>query len=262
MPTLQYGSAVSIKILFPATAFYFLENRPAPVLGGTNHGGTKRISDRPWLVLGLVLCAHLAVFAALIRQQSLPLEPTPEPIMVSLLSAPQAAPQKTALPPPAKPVEQKQKPIKKQTKTPVSKPVAPVIKPASLPTAPSVEPPAMPATPSSSPAETQAKPTNTKAADTQTYQSPSFNAAYLNNPAPNYPSVSRRLGEQGLVLLHVQVTADGVAESVELQTSSGSNRLDQAALEAVKKWRFVPAKRGEQSVSASVVVPVRFSLEG
>jgi protein TonB len=254
---------VFTKMLFPTAAFYFLENRPAPALGNISYGGAKRISDRPWLAIGLVLCAHLAVFAALARQhQSLPLATTPEPIMVSLLSAPQAAPQKPALPP-AKPVEQQQKPIKKPVKTPVSKPVVPIIKPASLPAAPSVEQPPMPATPTSAPAaETQAKPTNTKAADTQTYQSPSFNAAYLNNPAPKYPSVSRRLGEQGLVLLRVQVTADGAAESVELQTGSGSNRLDQAALEAVKKWQFVPAKRGEQSVSASVVVPVRFSLEG
>jgi protein TonB len=250
-------------MLFPTVTFYFLENRPTPALGNISTVGAKRISDRPWLVLGLVLCAHLAVFAALARpQQSLPIETMPEPIMVSLLSAPQAAPQKPALPP-AKPVEQLHKPIKKQIKTPVSKPVIPVIKPASLPAAPSVEQPPMPATPASSPvAEAQAKPTNNKAADTQAYQSPSFNAAYLNNPAPNYPSVSRRLGEQGLVLLRVQVTADGTAESVELQTGSGSSRLDQAALEAVKKWQFVPAKRGEQSVSASVVVPIRFSLEG
>jgi protein TonB len=254
---------VFTKMLFPTATFYFLENRPAPALGNISDGSAKRISDHPWLVLGLVLCAHLAVFAALIgQQQSLPLETMPEPIMVSLLSAPQAAPQKPALPP-AKPVEQKQKPIKKQIKTPVNKPVVPVIKPASLPVAQSVEQPPMPTTPASTPAaETQAKPTNSKAADTQAYQSPSFNAAYLDNPAPKYPSVSRRLGEQGLVLLRVQVTADGAAESVELQTGSGSNRLDQAALEAVKKWRFVPAKRGEQSVSASVVVPVRFSLEG
>jgi protein TonB len=254
---------VFTKMLFPTAAFYFLENRPAPTLGNVSYSGAKPISDRPWLVLGLVLCAHLAVFAALARpQQSLPLETMPEPIMVSLLSAPQAAPQKPALPP-AKPVEQQHKPIKKPVKTPVSKPVVPIIKPASLPAAPSVEQPPMPAPPTSSPAtEAQARPTNTKAADTQTYQSPSFNAAYLNNPAPKYPSVSRRLGEQGLVLLRVQVTADGAAESVELQTGSGSNRLDQAALEAVKKWQFVPAKRGEQSVSASVVVPIRFSLEG
>jgi protein TonB len=254
---------VFTKMHFPTTTFYFLENRSAPALGNISSVGAKRISDRPWLVLGLVLCAHLAVFLALARpQQSLPLETMPEPIMVSLLSAPQAAPQKPVVPP-AKPVEQQQKPIKKQIKTPINKPAVPVIKPASQPAAPSVEQPPMPATPASSPvAEAQAKPTNTKAADTQTYQSPSFNAAYLNNPAPKYPSVSRRLGEQGLVLLRVQVTADGAAESVELQTGSGSNRLDQAALEAVKKWQFVPAKRGEQSVSASVVVPVRFSLEG
>ena len=93
------------KMLFPTVTFYFLENRPAPVLGNISTVGAKRISDRPWLVLGLVLCAHLAVFAALARQkQSLPIETMPEPIMVSLLSAPQAAPQKPALPP-AKPVE-------------------------------------------------------------------------------------------------------------------------------------------------------------
>jgi protein TonB len=126
-----------------------------------------------------------------------------------------------------------------------------------------VEQTSTPATPTSSPAaEPVTKPTNNKPADTQTFQSPSFNAAYLNNPAPNYPSISRRLGEQGLVSLRVQVAADGTAGSVELQTSSGSSRLDQAALEAVKKWQFVPAKRGDQPVSASVVVPVRFSLEG
>jgi hypothetical protein len=56
-------------------------------------------------------------------------------------------------------------------------------------------------------AEQQTKTTTNKPADdTQPYQSPNFNAAYLNNPAPNYPSISRRLGEQGLVLLRVQVT--------------------------------------------------------
>lgn len=248
------------KMILPITAFYFLENRPAPMLGNIGHGRPTRINDRPWLALGLVLGAHLAVFAALLPQsQSLPLESIPEPIMVSLLSASQ----KPALPP-ATPVEKMQNPVKKPIKTPA-------IKQASLPVTPPVELASMPATPTSSPvAEPETKPTNNKpvlsavegAADTQAYQSPSFNAAYLNNPAPNYPSVSRRLGEQGLVLLRVQVAADGAADSVELQTGSGSAHLDQAALEAVKKWQFVPAKRGEQPVAASVVVPVRFSIEG
>ncbi len=250
------------KVIFPVATSYFLENSPAPVLGNISHGGAKRINDRPLVALGLVLCAHLAVFGALRPQpQSLSVETILEPIMISLLSAPQAMPQKPT--PRATPIEKTQKLIKKQVKTPVSKPIVPVIKQASLPVTPPVEQASMSTAPTSSPvAEPETKPANSKAVDTQAYQSPSFNAAYLNNPAPHYPSLSRRLGEQGLVLLRVQVTADGTAGSVELQTGSGSTRLDEAALEAVKKWQFVPAKRGEQSVSASVVVPVRFSIEG
>jgi protein TonB len=262
----KQGSVVFTKIGFPMANFYFLESRPAPLLGNISHGGVTRIHGPPWIALGLVLGAHLAVFAALCPQsQSLPVETISEPIMVSLLNTPQTAPQQPMSP--ATPIEKAQKPVKK----PASKPVAPRIKQATLPVAPPVQQTAMPEAATSSPvAEQKAKATNNKpvlstvegAADTQAYQSPSFNAAYLNNPAPAYPSVSRRLGEQGLVLLQVQVTADGTAGSVALQTSSGSTRLDQAALEAVKKWRFVPAKHGEQPVSASVVVPVRFSIEG
>ncbi len=251
------------------TAFstsYFLEDSAAPVLENLTHGGVTLSNNRSWVALGLVLCAHLAAFATLLPQpQFLSLEPIPEPIMVSLLDAPQKP---TSL---DQPMAKAQKPIKKPVKTPISKPVVPHIKQASLPLTPPVEQTSMPVAATSSPiAEQEIKATNNKpvlsvaegAADTQAYQSPSFNAAYLNNPTPDYPSVSRRLGEQGLVLLHVQVTADGTAGSVALQIGSGSTRLDQAALEAVKKWRFIPAKRGEQSVSASVVVPVRFSIEG
>ena len=211
-----------------------------------------RANDRPWLALGLVLCAHLAVFAALRPQpQSLSIEPIPDPIMVSLLNTPQTTPQKPM--PPATPIEKVQKPVKK----PASKPVAPLIKETNQPIQTSMPTTATKAT-SNKPVLSVAE----GAIDTQTYQSPNFNAAYLNNPAPDYPSISRREGEQGLVLLRVQVTANGTAASVGLQTSSGSTRLDQAALEAVKKWRFIPAKRGEQPVSASVTVPVRFSIEG
>jgi len=251
---------VFTKAMFPITGFYFMENSPAPVLRYMNYGGITRSNDRSWLALSLVLCAHLAVFAALRPQpESLPAETPPEPIMISLLNAPQITPQKPL--PPAPPMAKAQKPAKKQVKTPIAKPVA---EQASQPVTPAAEQTSAPV------AEQQTNPTNNKpvlsvaegAADTQAYQSPNFNAAYLNNPAPNYPSISRRLGEEGLVLLNVQVTADGAADSVELQTGSGSSRLDQAALEAVKKWRFTPAKRGDQAVSASVVVPVRFSLEG
>jgi protein TonB len=87
-----------------------------------------------------------------------------------------------------------------------------------------------------------------------------FDVAYLNNPAPIYPKMSRRQGEQGRVLLKVLVSEKGVAEQVQLETSSGFEKLDQAAADAVKKWSFVPAKRSNQAISAYVLVPVKFSL--
>jgi protein TonB len=88
-----------------------------------------------------------------------------------------------------------------------------------------------------------------------------FDADYLDNPKPVYPHASRRLGEQGKVLLRVFVSAAGLAEKVEIKLSSGFARLDQAAEEAVGRWRFVPARRGEQAIAAWVQVPITFQLE-
>lgn len=88
-----------------------------------------------------------------------------------------------------------------------------------------------------------------------------FDADYLDNPQPIYPHASRRLGEQGKVLLRVYVSAAGLAEKVELKLGSGFARLDRAAQEAVSLWRFVPARRGEQTIAAWVQVPITFQLE-
>jgi protein TonB len=91
---------------------------------------------------------------------------------------------------------------------------------------------------------------------------PISDAAYLQNPQPRYPMSARRRGEQGTVLLKVLVTREGTAASVNVETSSGSTSLDEAALEAVRRWRFVPAKRGAQPVEAWHLVPIVFRLEG
>ena len=73
---------------------------------------------------------------------------------------------------------------------------------------------------------------------------PSTKAAYLNNPKPQYPPMSKRLGETGTVVFRVLVGADGTAKEVIVRKSSGYERLDMAALEAIRKWRFVPGTRG------------------
>jgi protein TonB len=91
---------------------------------------------------------------------------------------------------------------------------------------------------------------------------PRYDAAYLNNPAPAYPALSRRLGEEGKVLLKVRVSAEGTALAVNLEKSSNFGRLDEAARAAVSRWRFVPARRDDEPVESSVVVPLVFRLDG
>lgn len=89
-----------------------------------------------------------------------------------------------------------------------------------------------------------------------------FDADYLHNPKPVYPNASRRLGEQGKVLLRVHVSAAGLPEQIQIKSSSGFARLDRAAEEAVLRWRFVPAQRGLEAIAAWVQVPIRFQLDG
>jgi protein TonB len=89
---------------------------------------------------------------------------------------------------------------------------------------------------------------------------PNFSAQYLRNSPPAYPATARRNGEEGTVRLKVLVTRDGRAAQVELEQASGSRALDSAAVEAVKRWQFVPARRGTESIESWVSVPVIFKL--
>lgn len=88
-----------------------------------------------------------------------------------------------------------------------------------------------------------------------------YDAAYLKNPAPAYPSLSRRLGEEGRVLLRVQVSVDGSATAVQVKQSSGFERLDDAARSAVAKWKFVPSHQNGVAIVSWVEVPLQFSLK-
>ena len=61
--------------------------------------------------------------------------------------------------------------------------------------------------------------------------------------------------------MKVLVSTEGAAEDVQIEKSSGYERLDNAAVTAVKRWRFIPAKRNNQPLSAYVLVPMKFSLD-
>ncbi|MBI1953168.1 MAG: energy transducer TonB [Candidatus Omnitrophica bacterium] len=85
--------------------------------------------------------------------------------------------------------------------------------------------------------------------------------AGFRNPAPAYPWAARLRGWQGTVVLRVSVAASGLPERVEIAVSSGHAVLDQAALEALRAWRFVPARKGSQAVAGVVEIPVTFKLD-
>ena len=87
-----------------------------------------------------------------------------------------------------------------------------------------------------------------------------FEANYLSSPAV-YPPLSQRLGEEGRVLLRVDVSADGRPLNIALKTSSGFERLDQAAITAVTHWRFKPAQQNGRAVASTVDVPIHFKLK-
>ena len=90
---------------------------------------------------------------------------------------------------------------------------------------------------------------------------PSSQADYLHNPAPEYPMMSRRLREQGTVVVRVLIDTEGRAQEAEVKTSSHFDRLDRTALETVRQWRYVPGQRHGVPTAMWVEVPIQFVLE-
>lgn len=222
-----------------------------------------------WLGLGLVVALHIAGLCLIPDSQPEPKITPPQAIMVNWIAAP-AAKAPTPAPPPAA-TQPKPEAVKPKTKSlpQVAKPKPVLATPSETASPISVpaEPLPTPAPPApAAAASAEAAPAAAKSSEADSNQAPltlpNLNADYLNNPPPAYPPISRQLGEQGKVYLRVLVNVEGSVDQVTLRKTSGYERLDAAAQETVKKWRFVPAKRAEQAVAAWVVVPISFSLEG
>jgi protein TonB len=202
----------------------------------------------------IVVALHLLVLAALWQ-----LEPvrsaltSTAPIVVSLVEPPRIKPEAPPKPLPPKP--------RVQAPVPPRVAPAPIVTAApQLPTPQVTAPPVLsPPPPESVPAPPAPAPVAV-AAPPAPLVPPSFNANYLNNPAPAYPPISRRMGEEGKVVLRVRVNERGLPDEVQVKASSGSERLDMTALQTVRHWKFVPARRGDTPVEAWVLVPISFSL--
>jgi TonB family protein len=88
----------------------------------------------------------------------------------------------------------------------------------------------------------------------------SSSATYLNNPAPEYPERSKILGEQGRVIIKVLTDKEGLAQKFEIFSSSGFARLDQSALSAIKKWKFISGRLNGFEEDIWYEVPINFVL--
>ncbi len=211
----------------------------------------------------LALVIHSAVLYLITQMQSEPkiLPNTATPITVSIIAPPipEIKPEAVIVPI-VKPLEVIKNPIVQAKKIveriqPVESPMQPIFEATTEPVEQkeaSVEEVAEPAVvkPAANPAPVEEK-----------IEPPKFGVAYLNNPEPEYPKMAKRAGEEGRVLLRVLVSAEGLADTVSFEKSSGSERLDKAAIDAVRNWKFVPARKGGQALSAYVIVPINFSLE-
>lgn len=169
------------------------------------------------------------------------------PIVETLPPPPPPKKPETLKQPLPKPVEQpKPQPIKSRPVETKEAPPENTITPPPAPVPATVQAPASaPLTP-----EPQEEPV----------QEPHVDASRMKSLSPKYPRLSRRLREQGTVLLEMLVLVDGSVTELRVKTSSGFERLDQAALDAVKSWRFLPARRGGEAIAYRYVQPVEFSL--
>ncbi|MDK9703274.1 MAG: energy transducer TonB [Sulfuritalea sp.] len=204
------------------------------------HAAPNRLSPGG---LGMVVALHLLVLWGLLRMNVITLPAPLAVLSVSLLPPAEVIqPNPEIVPPKPRPVERRPTPTPLPQPTQLAAPAeAPAPTQIAVPPAPTLAAPPVAA----APAQTQ----------------PRFDADYLDNPKPPYPSISRRMGEQGRVVLRVRVDAQGLPVDVQLHASSGSERLDASALQTVRRWKFVPARLGNEAVAATVLVPIAFSLK-
>ncbi len=244
---------------------YRTEGGVSPRQMAPSHRRVQTLAAASWpirLTCGLVVVLlHLLVAVVGLSASTNPVTP-PKPSVVAVrwMAAPEPAERQ------APPVSQPQTSIPPAKVVPVARPAVkpkpkPIVKSPSRVVAPAE---ARPLPQASRPAAAlpvkAVASTKPSAAPAVPIREPQYQSATLRNPAPSYPPLSRRFGEQGSVMLRVLVSATGEPLQVELLSSSGYARLDAAARKMVAKWSFIPAQQGQEKIQAWVRVPVVFQL--
>lgn len=215
----------------------------------------------PERLIGLlfVILLHAAVLWGLWQHRLLAKPQEAMTLYVNLIApSPPKKLEEPQLPPPDKP---------KSIERPIEKPQPPQIAAATPVVAPSdhLAPPPPP-----KPESTQAPVVETPPAPLPTPLSVTAKPVMLGGELsvacpqrmpPRYPPASRRLGEEGVVVLRVEIDETGAVAHASVQMSSGHPRLDEAALSAVRHWRCTPAERNGQPVRAVAIQPFKFAMQ-
>jgi len=225
--------------------------RPADNVPAWQHGGgySKR-PMRPGAVAAIVL-VHAGLLAALVKFDVIEIHRKKVDPLVVTLMAEQIAPP-AAAPDKPEPIEQV-RPIEPRIIAP--DPVVVVPQPAPVQVATVRELPPQPVAAVSAAAAPTAA-----AADPAPITPPDASAASLKNPAPRYPIESRRKREEGTVRLRVVISVDGKVKSISIAKTSGFERLDEAALDTVRKWKFKPGEQSGVPVEAIGFLSIPFRL--
>lgn len=223
--------------------------------------GQEKPRSMGGLLLTLVLLLHLWAAIRMLQPAEPVTKTQPMTMEVSLVSAPSRQAAAAPIAPP-KPVEPKKQPVKKpvKKKQPVIRKQMELPKPLTMADEMLSAPSTAESAPASVATSAAANVSSKTTADTAPFTEANFNANYGSNSKPKYPGIATSRGWEGTVRLLVKVSVEGDSEEVTVQRSSGYDVLDEAAIEAVEKWKFIPAKRGDTPVSSSVVVPINFVL--
>lgn len=204
-----------------------------------------------------VLVLHGAALYGLWSYRIIPTPDEAVALMVNLINPP--PPEQPKPPKPEQPKPPQPRPVEPPPEHPHLAVESPVVRP-DEPVAYVPPPPAPPAPVAAPPAPAQPAPQPLPPEPVML--SGDLSVSCPERSPPDYPMLAKRMNEQGKVVLRVELGEDGRIANVAVKTSSGYQRLDNAALNAVKTWRCKPVIRNGAAVSAVALQPFSFILEG
>ncbi|TVV70453.1 energy transducer TonB [Sphingomonas solaris] len=216
---------------------------PAPAV---RYGDQRRPN---FTAIGTVLALHAVLLVGLVKADVIPLHrKAPPPLVVDLIAEPPAPP-----PPPSATPE----PVVQQ----VQPPQPTIVSPPPLVATPA-PPPQVAIVAEAPPPQAVVVAAAPRVAAVSAPVSVDLSTKLVSGKPPRYPIESRRHKEQGTVVLRLTLGLDGGVEAISVAQSSGFDRLDQAALDAVRRWRWSPTVQGGQPVQVRGMVPIPFVLQG